>query len=213
MVVVIGVLVALVVASYVGDALAPTLVTEQPWLLILLNARIRYLVLTVNQLDPLTFYGIGFFRNVLSDPLFYLLGFWYGTAAVRWMEQRTRSVGQMLGGLERIFARWGAPLVFIAPNNPVCLLAGAAGMRPVVFVALNVSGTIARLIGIAIFGEAFEAPIEWVLDVITRFRIPLLLLSIGAVAFTVWNESRKGTSQIDQLRDLERGLVDDEDQN
>lgn len=204
-------LLAMVAAQYVGDALAPTLVDTQPALLILLSSKIRYLVLTVNQLDPVAFYGIGLFRNLAPDPFFYLLGYWYGAAAVRWMERRTRTLGELLALLERAFARWGAPLVFLFPNNPICLLAGAARMSPLLFVAVNVAGTVARLVAIAILGATFEVPIDWVLDLIRTYRIPLLVVSVAAVLFTTWNETRKGTSEIDQLRNLERelGRVDD----
>lgn len=203
---VVAPLLAMVAAQYLADALAPTLVDNQPALLILLSSKIRYLVLTVNQLDPVAFYGIGLFRNLLPDPFFYLLGFWYGTAAVRWMEGRTRTLGEMLAMLERAFARWGAPLVFLFPNNPICLLAGAARMPPLLFVVVNVAGTIARLVAIAILGATFEVPIDWVLDFIRSYRIPLLALSVVAVLFTMWNETRKGTSEIDQLRKIEREL-------
>ena len=86
-------LVALVIASYVGDGLAPTLVDSHPAWLIALNARSRNLVLVTNYLDPWTYYGIGIVRLLISDPLFFLLGHWYGDAAVRWMERRTKYLG------------------------------------------------------------------------------------------------------------------------
>lgn len=209
LVAVVATLAVMVVAGTVADALAPSLVNDRPALLILLNSRIRYLVLTVNQLEPVTYFTIGLLRNLASDPLFYLLGFWYGTSAVRWMQVRTRTVGELMGTVERAFGRWGAPLVFLMPNNPICLLAGAARMRPVVFLTLNVTGTIARLVGIMIFGAAFETPINWVLDFIGTYRVPLLVLSVAVVAFTSWRETRKGTSELEQLRNLERDVQAD----
>ncbi len=199
-------LIVFVIASYVGDALAPSLVNDHPLLLIALNSRIRYLVLTVNLLDPASYFVVGLLRNVISDPLFYLLGYWYGIAAVRWMEKRTRTLGELLATVEHYFGRFGGPLVFIAPNNFICLLAGASRMRPAVFLALNISGTTARLIAIKILGEAFETPIDWLLDFIYDYRLPLMIISVVAVGFTVWNETRKGTSEIDRLRGLEEEL-------
>jgi hypothetical protein len=73
-------------------------------------------------------------------------------------------------------------------------------------VVVNVAGTIARLVAIAILGATFEVPIDWVLDFIRSYRIPLLALSVVAVLFTMWNETRKGTSEIDQLRNIEHEL-------
>ena len=66
-------------------------------------------------------------------------GYWYGDAAVRWMESRTATVGGMLRWLEQAFRKWGHPLVFLFPNNPICLFAGAARMRVWVFAVLNVT--------------------------------------------------------------------------
>lgn len=206
-------LIILVAASYLADAIAPSIVNDQPALLIALNSRIRYLVLTVNLLDPVPYFVIGFVRNLLPDPLFFLLGIWYGTAAVRWMEKRTRTMGELMGTVERYFGRFGAPIVFLAPNNFVCLLAGAAKMNVYLFAALNISGTLARLIGIKILGETFEAPIDWALDLISTYRIPLLIISVAAVGFTMWNETRRGASEIERLRhlDTELGVVEPEE--
>ncbi|WP_334143749.1 DedA family protein [Rhabdothermincola sp.] len=206
---VVVILIIMVIASWVGDALGPGLVDTRPLLLIALNSRIRWLVLTVNDLNPVAYFTVGTLRALASDPLFYLLGYWYGDSAVRWMEQRTATVGQLMRSLERSFGTWGYPLVAIAPNNPICLLAGAARMRPAVFMTLNVGGTIARLVLIKLLGEAFEAPINWVLDVIRTYRLPLIVISVLAVAFSVWNETRKGTSEIEQLRHLEQDVAGD----
>jgi membrane protein DedA with SNARE-associated domain len=204
---VVGPLIGLVIAAQIGDALGPDLISRNPLLLIALNSRVRWLVLAVNQVEPVPFFVVGTLRNLASDPLFYVLGYWYGDSAVRWMENRTENVGRMMRGLERSFGRWGAPLVLIAPNNPICLLAGAARMRPAVFLTLNLTGTIGRLALIKIFGEAFETPINYVLDFIRDYRIPLLILSVVVVGISMFTETRKGTSEIEQLRHLESDLT------
>ena len=82
---------------------------------------------------------------MISDPLFFLLGYWYGDAAVEWMERRTRTWGQMLRQVERWFSKAAYPIVFIAPNNYICLFAGASGMSLRAFFILNVTGTMFRL--------------------------------------------------------------------
>jgi membrane protein DedA with SNARE-associated domain len=208
-------LVVLVIAAQAGDALAPSLLPDEngeggnPLLLIALNPRNRWLIGVVNHVDLVWYYLIGTVRALLSDPLFYLLGYWYGDSAVRWMERRTPTFGGLMRSLESAFRRWGYPLVFIAPNNWICLLAGSAGMSPALFLLLNVSGTVTRLVLIMVLGEAFETPINWVLGFISEYRIPLLIVSFTLVGFTVWNESRKGTSEIEQLRRLEHDLDGD----
>src|SRR5688500_8767411 len=77
----------LTVAGTLADWFAAPILTEHPLLQILLNPRIRYLSLASNHLDATSFYLAGFFRLVLTDPLYYLFGRWYGDAALRWMER------------------------------------------------------------------------------------------------------------------------------
>jgi membrane protein DedA with SNARE-associated domain len=209
---VVAPLIVMVAAGYVAGAFWPEWVNSRPLLLIMLSSQNRYLILVVNQLDAWSYYLVATIRLLLPDPFFYVLGYWYGDAAVRWMENRTATVGNLLRWLEQAFAKWGHPLVFLFPNNPICLLAGAARMRVWVFAALNVSGTITRLVLIAIIGEALQRPIDEVLEFIARYRLPLIVVSVLIVAFTMWNETRQGTSEIEQLRSLERDLEDDGEQ-
>ncbi|HSL57717.1 MAG TPA: hypothetical protein VK866_07740 [Acidimicrobiales bacterium] len=199
-------LVVLVIMSYIGDALAPTLVDRHPLLLIALNARNRNLALTTNLLDPLPYYVVGTLRLLASDPLFYLLGWYYGDAAVKWAERNTRTFGDLLRMVEKYFAKLAVPLVFAAPNNFICLFAGAAGMRPVVFFAANISGTIARLWVIRQLGNVFSEPIDWILDLIAQYRMPLLVLSVVVVALTILSEYRSGRGELEGLTHLEAEL-------
>jgi membrane protein DedA with SNARE-associated domain len=204
------VLIGFVVAGYVGDALAPTLVDTHPLVLLLLNPRIRNLVLITNQLDTATYYVVGTLRLMLSDPLFYLVGYFYGDAAVRWTERRAPTYGDMLRRLERFFGRASYPMVAIAPNSYICLFAGAAGMPLAAFFTLNFVGTVVRLYLIRRFGVAFESPIDWVLDFIARYRIPLLVITVGLVAFSIWSERRQGQSKVQALGRLEEELEEAE---
>ena len=194
-------IVALIVISNVGDALAPKLVEDNPLLLIAMNARNRNLILVTNQLDALSYYGVATVRLLLSDPLFFLIGYWYGDTAIRWMEQRTKSFGTMLREWERWFSKAAYPLVFIAPNNVVCLLAGGAGMRVSTFFILNVTGTFSRLYLIRRLGEAFERPIDEVLDFIARYRAPLLVVSITFFTIVMVRELRQGREDMEALED------------
>ena len=199
-------IIVLVIASNIGDALAPTLVVKHPLWLMALNARNRNLVLVTNQVDAVPYYVVGTFRLVLSDPLFYLLGYFYGDAAVRWMERRAPTYGRLMRSAERWFAVAAWPLVFIAPNNYICLFAGAAGMPVAAFVILNVSGTLVRLYLIRVVGDIFASPIDSILGFIQDYRIPLLLVTVAFVGFSVWNEHRLGKGEIGSLTHLEEEL-------
>ena len=71
----------------------------------------------------------GFLRLVVADPLFYFLGLFYGDAAIRWIERKAGDGATLIIWFEKAFHKARYPIVLIAPNNPVCLLAGATGMR------------------------------------------------------------------------------------
>ena len=198
----------MVAAGYVADALWPTLVEEHPLWLLGLSARNRYAVLVVNRVDLWAYYLVGTVRLLLPDPFFFALGWLYGPAAIRWMESRSPTIGATMRRLETWFVRWGHPLVLILPNNYVCLIAGAARMSIPVFIALNVTGTVGRLLLLQIVGDVFSGPIDTLLGWIADYRIPLLVISILVVVVMAGSEVRRGRKDIEGLHELERGDSD-----
>ena len=195
-------IVGLIVAGYIGDALTTTLADEHPLLLVMLNARSRVLVLTTNQLDAVSFYAAAGLRLLAADPLFYLLGRWYGDAMIQWVEKRSKTFGEQIRLYERAFAKAAYPLVFLMPNPYICLFAGASGMRVASFFALNIAGTVFRLYLIRRVGEAFDGPIDGILDFFGRYRLPLFILSVALVVFIIFNDRRSGKGEIGSMLDL-----------
>jgi membrane protein DedA with SNARE-associated domain len=202
-------IVALIVAAYVGDALTTTWADKHPLWLVLLNARSRILVLTTNQLDAVTYYVAGGLRLLSSDPLFYLLGWWYGDAMIVWVEKRSQTFGEQIRLYERGFAKAAYPLVFIMPNPYICVFAGASGMGMFPFFSLNITGTLARLYLIRRLGEAFNEPIQSVLHFFARYRLPLFVISVALMVFILWNDRRQGKDEIGSMLDLADHPPDD----
>jgi membrane protein DedA with SNARE-associated domain len=200
-------IVGLIILSNVGDALAPDLVNSHPLRLLAMNARNRNLILVTNNLDAPSYYIVGTMRLLLADPLFFLLGRWYGDTAIRWMEARTKTFGQLMRQMEGWFSKAAYPVVFFAPNQYICLFAGAAGMSVAGFLLTNISGTIVRLYLIRRLGETFEAPIDDVLGFIRDYRGPLLVVTVVMFAVMMINEVRGSTSGLEELADA----VDPED--
>jgi len=198
----------MVAAAWIGDAFWPQLADRHPLALIALNARNRNLILTTNALDAWSYYVVGAARLLVSDPLFYLLGFWYGDAAVTWMEKRTKTFGGLLRQWERWFVKAAYPLVAIAPNNIICLFAGSAGMRPRAFITLNVAGTFARLYLIRWLGDAFSRPIDWVLDFVADYRLPLTGVAIAVVVISILGDRRSGKGDLEAIAKLDTDLAD-----
>lgn len=212
----------MVICGYIADALWPTLVESNPLLLIGLSAKNRYLVLVVNNVASVWYYLIGTLRLLAPDPLFFLIGWFYGQAALRWMERRTPTIGSFMARLERWFPRLSWPLVLMFPNNYVCLIAGAARMSPVLFITLDIIGTLGRLLMIQVIGDVFAGPVDSFLGFVATWRIPILIVTIGLVALSTVGEFRRGNREMDALHDLEDaadevalgheipGLLDDE---
>lgn len=195
-------IVGLIVLSNIGSALAPTLVNDHPLWLLALNSQNRHLILTTNSLDAWSYYLVGTARLLVADPLFFLLGHWYGDAALQWLEKRTKTFGQMIRDWEHLFRHASYPIVFFAPNQYVCMFAGAAGMSVRGFWLTNLVGTVARLYLIRRIGESFEAPLDDVLGWIGDHRGPLLILSLATTAIFLVNEMRGGGPGLDELEDL-----------
>lgn len=199
-------IVGLIVLSNVGDALAPELVNSHPLQLLAMNARNRNLILVTNQLDAVSYYLVGTLRLLVSDPLFFLIGYWYGDAALDWMEQRTKTFGKTLRQWESWFGKAAYPIVFIAPNQYICLFAGAAGMSVAGFFTANIAGTIVRLYLIRRLGETFEAPIDDLLGFIRDYRTPLLIVSVVLFAVVMVNELRQTKGEVEAIAER----IDDE---
>jgi membrane protein DedA with SNARE-associated domain len=193
----------MVVMTQVANALWADLVNTAPELLIALSSRNAFLVAVVGRISYWSYYLIGTVRLIAPDPFLFALGWFYGQAAIRWMEHRTPTFGKMMRTFEGWFVRFGHALVVVFPNNYVCVIAGAARMSPWVFGALNLVGTVGRLLVLAVVGDVFAAPIDWLLDLVARFRIPLLVVSILLVALTAGAELKRGGKELDALRELE----------
>lgn len=200
-------IVGLIVLSNVGDALAPELVNSHPLQLLAMNARNRNLILVTNQLDAVSYYLVGTLRLLVSDPLFFLIGYWYGDAALDWMEQRTKTFGKTLRQWESWFGKAAYPIVFIAPNQYICLFAGAAGMSVAGFFTANIAGTVVRLYLIRRLGETFEAPIDDLLGFIRDYRTPLLIVSVVLFAVVMVNELRQAKGEVEAIAEA---VADDE---
>lgn len=206
---VFGAIAAAIVLGWIGDALWGSLVDRHPLALILLNAKPRYLILTVNDIDAWAFYPVATARLVVTKPLVWLVGAWYGPRAMTWAEERSERGGRILRFAERHFSRWGWLIVLITSSNPVCLMAGAAGFPLAGFLVLAVVGTIARLVVLDLVGEAFAQPIDVVVAWVGDHRTLVVALSVAVVATGLAWQHRHRRSGLDELRSLEEATDDD----
>lgn len=198
------------IAGWIGDALWAELVDRRPLLLMALNPRNRYLALVSNEIDSLRFYLVGTIRLTVADPVNFLLGLWFGERALAWVTRRSRTYGPLVDEGAVYFRRFALPLIFIMPNNIICALAGATGVKVRAFVIANVTGTIARLFLIRQFSSYFAEPIGGVTGFVGRYRTPILIISVLAVAWTIFGEFRGNNSEVRTLVSLDDDLNGDD---
>lgn len=198
-----GAAIGFFVMALVADTVLLSQVDRHPALFIAMNARNRNLALAKSFLSWEAFFGIATVRLLASDPLFFLLGRWYGDDGVRWVERRSATYGPLARGAERWFGKASYPLVLLAPNNYICLFAGASGMSVAVFGALNVVGTIGRLTVLWFVTDSVAEPLDWVRSFIADHRLLVFGVSLALLAFTLWSDRRAGGGEIDSLLHLD----------
>lgn len=202
----------LIIASNVGSIAAPSLVKDHPLWLLSLTSLMRWQVAATANTDWWSWGLIAFARLIVPDPFFYLLGREYGDRALNAIERNVPSIGRTFRQFERIFHRARYPVIFLAPNNPVCLLAGADRMNVKAFFAVNFAGTIARLFGLRIIGNSIQDQISAVTGWLDQYKWWLVGVSLGAFALTLVIDRRRGAvADVSGLRDLGRELSEDRD--
>lgn len=203
---VVGACIALFVVSLVGDSFLSVLYDRQPELFIALNSRNRNLVLAKPYLVWWAFFGIGAARLLLSDPLFFVIGRWYGDAGIQWLERRSATYGPMARAAEGWFEKASYPLIVIAPNNYVCLFAGASGMPVPVFAVLNVVGTIGRLVVLWFVTDSVSEPLDWLRELISENRLPFFVLSVALVGVSLFLDRRAGGGEVEGLLHMDEEI-------
>ena len=202
---------ALFVASTIGSIAAPSLVKNHPLWLLSLTYLMRWQVAATVNTTWWSWGGVALMRLLLPDPLFYLLGRDYGDRALDAIERNVPSIGRGFRQFEKLFHRARYPVLFLAPNNPVCLLAGADRMNVRAFAAVNVAGTIARLVALRIIGNAVQDQVAAVTGWLDHYKWWLVGLSLGAFVFTLLFDRSKGAvGDVSGLRDLGRELSDED---
>ena len=205
----LALIVVLTVTNMIGDILAAGLVETHPLWLIALNSRKRWILAVVPHTDLVPFFIVAVARQLLSDPLYYAIGRWYGDAGARWLERKMGEGGSFIKWLESGFAKAAWPMVVVFPNPIICMLAGASGMPPLLFGALNLGGTIAAIAIFRSFGDVFGGPIEAVTGFLNEYRLPIIAISFVLFGLNAMLSRRRGTSEIESVTALERELEEE----
>ena len=202
----LGLIVVLTATNTFGDIVGAGLVEEHPLWLIALNSRKRWILAVVPHTDVVPFFVVAVARQLLSDPLYYAIGRWYGDAGARWLERKMGEGGSFIRLLESGFAKASWPMVVLFPNPIICMLAGASRMPPALFATLNLGGTIAAIAIFRSFGDVFGGPIRAVTGFLDEYRIPIIAASAALFAVNFALSRKKGTSELESISKMEEEL-------
>jgi membrane protein DedA with SNARE-associated domain len=201
-------IVILIAVGTVANALTPWLLKNHPLWLVALEARNRNLLAAASRVDVVPFVVFAVVRRMISDPLFFLLGRFYGEDALRWAQRR-------LGGNEIIvqvtqdwFRKASGFMVFLFPGALVCVLAGVSRMSVRTFVILNFLGTVSAVIVLRLFARVLEGPIDAVLRFNDRNVKWLTVASIVLVVVALLLQRLRGSGELEAVLDIEKDLQD-----
>ena len=173
-------------ATLVGVVASLYLANNHPLALIALSPLPRHLVLVAPTVDPAAFLLVATapFPVVLRRVL--LPGRAFGPAALVWLELRAPRMGRFVRWLERAFAHASYPAVLLLAGPAVAVIAGAAGMKAVVFSSLAAVALMARLVLILEVGDWLSGPLEAVRSLIGIYWIPGTFLLVLGISLSRW---------------------------
>jgi membrane protein DedA with SNARE-associated domain len=199
-------MVILAIGANVGNALAPTLLTREPMLLLALAPRLRWLLLSSPNVHSLAFYGIPFVRALGVLSLYYFFGRRYGDAALRWVEDRAGRSMRPVRWIERQFHRARFPIILAFPGTLAALLAGADGMPFLGFLVAAMAGTVARLVLVRTVANLFADVLLDVLDWVANNQLWLTIASVGLVLVYVLWTNRSSTTPVETVEGMAEEL-------
>lgn len=199
------------VAGLFAMALTPVLVRDAPLLLLLLESRNRYLLLVAAKVEFVPFLVIGVLRRFLSDPFYYLLGYWYGDRAVRWMERRAGGSFFALD-VQRWFSRLAVGVVVLFPGALVSVLAGATGMGARRFIVLNLLGSLGAVLVLWRVADLSAGPLAALVGFSDRNAGWLTAVFVGVTALWLTFEWRRGRRPVEGT-DLREALAEPDGQS
>ena len=180
----------LFVIGTVGSNIGPALVDEKPRLILMLSSRNRNLFGSVPYIDLASYLSIGFVRILIAGIALYLVGRWYGTKALGWVEGNMGELPAIYKWTERAVDRAGPAILVLMPgSNIVCLLLGHRRMPPKKFVPLLMIGIAFKLAILWQGGRIFEEQIKSFLEWIEKYQWYVV---VGLFAISFLQSARKG---------------------
>ncbi len=182
----LALLVAMGAAALAGVMASLYLADRHPLLLVALSPLPRHLLLVAPTVDPLAFVLVATVRSLSFFLVSFHIGRTLGPSALSWLEGRAPRMGRFVRGIERAFQRASYPVVLALVGPTVAVIAGAAGMRAVVFAALATVALVARLALILEVGDWLRGPLDAVRTLVGAYWLPGTLLLVLGITLSRW---------------------------
>jgi membrane protein DedA with SNARE-associated domain len=191
------ILIAGVIGLYVlgltTTALTSRMLKDEQYLqLIALSPRYRNFIAGSSKIDFVPFLTVGVARLLVSDPLYFLIGKYFGDSALRWFEKLMggpEGGGKLISTTERWFhlgkGRVAMVLSAFFAGPIICILAGATKMKAKQFFVLDFFGTIVVVLLLRLLAKPLTPAVDWLIDVNKQYWKWFTLAAVGFVALSL----------------------------
>jgi membrane protein DedA with SNARE-associated domain len=189
-----GIVVALTIVGNITAGAAPELLKNHPLLLVLGAPRYRWIMLVAPKVSAIPLILISWVRLLASDPVYFLIGWYYGDKAMMAFESLLGK--QAMDTTRRYFEKATWILSAFAAGPIICALAGLARVNPKRFFTLDIAGTLVIAIMLRVFADLLSEPLQALIRFNAKYSRYLLILTIVfmVVAFV------RGASRFKDLR-------------
>jgi membrane protein DedA with SNARE-associated domain len=156
------------IATLLGTAFLPYLVTTHPMWLLASSSDGRNLVLIAPVLDLPTVLLIAIPRRVFGMMVVYGLGMIYGRAMLAWSTEKLPRLGRILLWLERMFLRFRRTVLLVWPTYITSILAGVSRTKLQSFVPFMVLGQVGYVLLSFMLGDAISEFTDRVIGFLAR---------------------------------------------
>jgi membrane protein DedA with SNARE-associated domain len=189
-----GIVACLTVVGNVTTGAAPELLKNHPLLLVLGAPRYRWIMLVAPKVDAIPLILISWLRLLASDPVYFLIGWYYGDKAMMAFESLLGK--QTMDTTRRYFEKATWFLSAFAAGPIICALAGLARVNPKRFFTLDVAGTLVIAILLRVFAGALKDPLQDLIDFNAKYSRWLLIATVGFMVIAL----ARGAKKFGQLR-------------
>ena len=184
-----GIVAGLTVMGTIVGGAAPKLLKDHPLLLVLGAPRYRWIMLVSPQVKALPLILISWVRLLASDPVYFLIGWFYGDKAMTFFESMFGK--QSLDAVRKLFgkAAWVLSAFFAGPI--ICALAGVLRLKPKRFFTLDVIGTLIIAITLRLFADALSGPLNSLIRFNNKYAKYILIVTIATAAITLARTGKK----------------------